>query len=333
MEKIIKKIKSNIALEKSDIEFLFTEKVSDEQRKEFLLTLNQIGINAEHIVSFVKFLLPTNFPSADFKEAIDICGTGGSGLERINTSTISAFVLASCGLKIAKHGNRASSGRFGSFDLLEALGLQINLPAERLSEIFQQTNLAFIFAQKFFPAMRFFASVRKEIKNPTIFNLLGPLLNPAQPQIQIIGTCNLENAQKIAQSAKLLGKRKCAVLTAENGLDEVSLSDKTYVFEFDTAKDQEIKKYEITPLDFGLKTRDFNQISSKNFSQNTKLAREIMQGKCTSFHHELVLINCAFILKFLNKVDSFSHGVEIARQNINSGQPWNKFEQLASLMT
>jgi anthranilate phosphoribosyltransferase len=198
-----------------NLEYLFSEQATDIERMDFLLKMNERGITSDDVAKLVEYLLPKDFPK--MPGAIDICGTGGSKLPRINTSTISAFILAQKGIKIAKHGNRASSGRFGSFDLLEALGFDIEKNADQLKNDFDKQNLAFIFAPKFFSALRHFANVRKEIGVPTIFNILGPLLNPAQPQIQIIGTNSEKNAKLLIESCRKMKKKKVAIVTSKGG--------------------------------------------------------------------------------------------------------------------
>ncbi len=306
-----------------DIEIFFTDKVNDDQRKQFLLDLNERGITPNDIASFVKFLLPKNFPN--LTGAIDICGTGGSGLPRINTSTISTFILASCGIKIAKHGNRAASGRFGSFDLLEKLGLNIELTGEQIKENFEQENLAFIFAQKFFPAMRYFGKVRTELKVPTIFNLLGPLLNPAQVKKQIIGTNSFKKAKLIVQSAKLIGKEHVISLVGNDHLDEVTITGPTKCIEM---KKGEIKDFEVNPEDFGLKKVKFETIAGGDSEFNTKITKDILAGKCNSEHKNLVLANVAFTLVFMNKARDYKEGMKIAQEKIDKGEALKKLEKM-----
>jgi len=315
-------------LDKKILNFLFSEKASDSDRKGFLLNLNRDGVTAQQIADLVKFLLPRNFPSEKFTDAIDICGTGGSGLPRINVSTISAFILSTAGVKIAKHGNRAASGRCGSFDLLEKLGLKIEKTADELASNFARENLAFIFAPMFFPPMRFFATVRGEIGVPTIFNLLGPLLNPAQPAVQIIGTNSPENAEKICRAAKILKKKRCAVVVGENGLDEICLSGKTLVLEF--SDDSEIKKREIFPKDFGFEKLPFEKFSGGGAEENLKIAESILRGE-NSPHADLVAENCAFVLHFLNRSKSLPEGVEITREILQSKKAEKILEKMREI--
>src|SRR3989338_7680855 len=180
-------------------------KLSPQEQKHFLQYKN--AITPEELALAVKFLMGKMTKQYETPFAIDICGTGGSGLPRINTSTISAFILAPSGINIAKHGNKAASGRFGSFDLLENMGIDLsNNKAE---------NLTFLYARDYHPVMKHFAEARKEIGTPTFFNLLGPLLNPAQTKKQIIGTAFKDKMELIAETCRLIGKEKVYVVCGE----------------------------------------------------------------------------------------------------------------------
>lgn len=306
-----------------EIAKLFSEQVSDEERKRFLLDLNARGITARDIADFVEFLLPTNFPHLE--GAIDICGTGGSGLSRINTSTISAFLLASAGVGVAKHGNRAASGRFGSFDLLEKLGVNIDLSATQIAEVYAQENLAFIFAQKFFPAMRFFAGVRRELGVPTVFNLLGPLLNPAQPERQIIGTSSRQNARLIAEAASLIGRKQVVALTGEDGLDDITLTGKTYCV---SMRDGELTEFEIAPEDFGFERASPEDIVGGDANDNTEIALDILTGECETAHYDLVLCNAAFALFFAGMTRDLKEAVSMAEDQVDSGSALVKLDNV-----
>lgn len=281
----------------------------DEQVK-FLTAFTPEKITAEHLKIFADFMLKHMAAKLHMPGAIDICGTGGSGLQRINTSTIAAFILSELGLKIAKHGNKAASGRCGSFDLLEGLGIQIEKSPLELEQMFQKKGLAFIFARNFYPVMKFFAEARKVFGKPTIFNILGPLLNPAMPQIQIIGTSFKGQMRLIAEAAKLLGKKKVMIVRGCDGLDEATLTDKTDVVEL---RDGKIFEYTIGPEDFGLRKVSFENISGGDITANTKVALDILEGKCVDSHADLVFANCALALKLAGKVGSLKEGYLLAK--------------------
>ncbi|MBI5753700.1 anthranilate phosphoribosyltransferase [Candidatus Peregrinibacteria bacterium] len=281
----------------------------DEQVK-FLAEFTPEKVTAEQLKIFAKFMLSKITTKLKMPGAIDICGTGGSGLARINTSTIAAFILTELGVGVAKHGNKAASGRCGSFDLLEALGVQIDKSPEELEKMYRKKGLAFIFARNFHPVMKHFAEARKILGKPTILNLLGPLLNPAEPKMQIIGTSFKGQMRMIAQTAKLLGKKNVLIVRGEDGLDEVTLTGKTDVVELSDGK---IKEYQIRPEDFGLKAVDFAEISGGNLETNKKIAEEILCGERKDSKADLVFVNCALVLKMMGKVEALRDGYELAK--------------------
>lgn len=252
-------------------------------------------------------------------DAIDVCGTGGSGLPRINTSTISAFVLAAAGVSVAKHGNKAASGRFGSFDLLESLGVDFSDDA-----VSGAKGLTFLYARNYHPVMKHFAEVRKEIGVPTFFNLLGPLLNPAQTKMQIIGTAFKDKMALIAETCRLIGKEKVYVVCGEDDLDEVTLTGKTYVTELNKGV---VTNYIITPADFGIDVANFSEIKGGDAGKNTEIALKILKGECKSRHVDLVLVNSALALKLAGEVGDLKEGYELAKKTIESGAAFEKYQE------
>lgn len=258
-----------------------------EEQKKYLRT--KTDVTPQELAATVKFLQKQMTRKVNFPGAIDICGTGGSGLPRINTSTISAFILANVGVKIAKHGNKAASGRFGSFDLLEKLEEQKIIPKT-------PPNLKFLYARDFHPVMGHFAKARTELGKPTFFNLLGPLLNPANTQKQIIGTAFKDKMQLIAKTCEILGKKHIIIVCGEDGLDEVTLTGKTFVTELINGK---ISNYTISPEDFGMKKAKFSEIKGGSPAFNVKICKQILEGKCKTRHQDLVLINCIMALKLI----------------------------------
>ncbi|MCB0534592.1 MAG: anthranilate phosphoribosyltransferase [Saprospiraceae bacterium] len=225
-------------------------------------------------------------------QAVDICGTGGSGLPRINTSTLTSLLLAHCGLPIVKHGNRAAAGRFGSFDLLEALGVPIRREAVNAEKTLAENKLAFLFAPDFYPVFRHFAPTRARIGVPTVFNVMGPLLNPLQPKRQFIGTAFAELMPVLFETSIALGREHLLVARSHDGLDEISVSTSTRILEFHEGKRRE---YEITPQDFGLKTISFEAVSSANPAQSLAIAQAMLAGVPSTEHYKLVAANAAFI--------------------------------------
>lgn len=284
-----------------------------EEQVKFLAEFTLEKITAEHVKIFAEFMLSRMSSRLKMPGAIDICGTGGSGLDRINTSTIAAFILAELGVGVAKHGNRAASGRCGSFDLIEALGVRIDMEADELEKMYEKKGLAFIFARNFHPVLKHFAEARKTFGKPTIFNLLGPLLNPAEPKMQIIGTSFKDQMKMIAEAAQLLGKKNALVIRGEDGLDEVTLTGETDVIELKNGK---INEYQIGPENFGLKRVNFEKISGGDLEFNKKIALEILEGKCEDSRADLVYANCALALKMVGKVETLREGYLLAKSVI-----------------
>ena len=313
------------------IESSIQETLVDQEKGQILKLLQEKGVTAKELAAFVEILLadvgttrrvvPTGM---QLQNAVDICGTGGSKLQRINTSTISAFILAALDIPIAKHGNKAASGRFGSFDLLEEMGLNIDASSELISYAYWKEHLAFLFARTFHPAMKHFVKVRQELGMPTVFNILGPLLSPVQAKYQIIGTAFLDKMELIAQAAQDLGKEKVLVVRGEDGLDEVTLCGRTRIVE--THCNVSLQTYQIHPTDFGIEpVKDFSEIAGGDKNLNIKIANDILQGKCTSRHLDLVLVNSAIVLHMMERVKTLKEGYQRAKEMVESGKAWEKF--------
>ncbi len=288
-------------------------KLSLEEQKKYLED-NPFG-SSEEIAEAVTYLYGQMAQAPKLSSAIDICGTGGSGLPRINTSTISAFIVAGAGVKVAKHGNNAASGKFGSFDLIAALDIPVNLSVDELQLRFNEYNLAFLYARNFHPVMKFFAPVRAELKQPTFFNILGPLLSPAQADKQLIGTPKLEYARLIAEVAQRLGKERVIVAVGSDGLDEVTLTGPTSIIELKAGK---INEYEINPHDFGLDPVGLDQLSSNDPAENIKIAKNILDNKGDQSKTQLVLINSAMALYLAGRSEDLKACYKLAEQSLTS---------------
>lgn len=299
---------------KEFLEATISGKLSLKEQKDYLES-NPFG-TAKEIAEAVRYLYRQMPEVPKLPGAIDVCGTGGSGLDRINTSTISAFLLAAMGVPVAKHGNNAASGRFGSFDLLAALDVPTNLSTQELQLRFKENNLAFLYARSFHPAMRHFAPVRAELSKPTFFNIIGPLLSPINAERQIIGTSSVENARIIIEAAKELGKKRVLVVTGCDGLDDVTLSGPTNVFEL---KDGHIKEYTLDPKDFGVKPINiFSEIAGGSADDNVRLALSILKGQDKTRRTDLVLVNTAIALYLADKADDLKSAYSAAKQTLES---------------
>jgi len=294
-----------------------------EEQKQFFSDLNERGTTPEDLAGLVRLFQNQMTKTLVMPGALDVCGTGGSGLSRINTSTLSAFVLAACGVPVAKHGNKAATGRFGSFDLLESLGIDILADKIKLESLYAESRLAFIYARQFHPAFRHFAQARQELGVRTIFNFLGPLLNPANPEFQIIGAPHKEDLKLVVEAAHLLGKKHVLAVCGSDGLDEVTLTGETAVMEL---QDSTITSYTLTPEDFGLKRVRFSAIQGGNPDFNVRIARQILAGTCATAHLDLVLANVALALKFTGRAGSLPEGVAMAREALQSGKTQQLFQ-------
>lgn len=271
---------------------------------------------AKEIAEAVEYLYAFMPDTPNLDGAIDLCGTGGSGLPRINTSTISAFVVAGAGVSVAKHGNNAASGRFGSFDLLDGLGVPILLNNKELQMRYKFYNLAFLYARSFHPAMKHFAPVRSEVKKPTFFNILGPLLSPVKAKKQLIGTPKIEYAKIIIQACKLLKKDRVIVAVGSDGLDDITLSGPTKIFEL---KNKKIKEYEVSPKDFGIDSvANIEQLSSESIEENVEIANRILSGEDHSPKTDLVLVNSAAAIYLSGKSGNLADAYKMAQKSLKS---------------
>ncbi len=255
---------------------------------------------------------------------VDTCGTGGDGLGTFNISTTSAFVIAASGVKVAKHGNRAMSGACGSADVLESLGVKIDLGPEGVKRCLEQVGMGFMFAQSFHPAMRFAGPLRREIGIRTVFNILGPLSNPAGAQAQVLGVADVTIAEKMAQVLKRLGSSHAFVVHGTEGIDEVSICGGTQVWEL---RGQDVRPFFITPEDMGLQTSPLDALSGGSVDINASILRSVLGGEEGS-RREAVLANAAFALVAADRVPDFRAGVNLAQEMINTGAALNTLESL-----
>ncbi|KKT53098.1 MAG: Anthranilate phosphoribosyltransferase [Parcubacteria group bacterium GW2011_GWC2_44_22] len=260
---------------------------------------------------------------------LDTCGTGGSGLARINVSTASAFVLAACGVRVAKHGNRAASGRVGSFDLLETLGAKIDLTPQQVAKTIKLTGLGFMFAPLHHPAMKHVGNVRRQLGIKTVFNILGPLTNPASASYHVLGISDPNQGPKIIQVMRALGNKRVLVVAGEDGLDEITLSGQTLVWELTAAG--KIKTYKIKPADFGLNTVPFDKIKGRDKEYNAKIIRDVFSGLETGPYRDLIALNAAAGLYIYGKAKSIKEGLRLAKLAIKNGTAQTKLETYVKL--
>jgi len=256
---------------------------------------------------------------------VDTCGTGGDGLHTFNISTTTAFVVAGCGVTVAKHGNRSVSSKCGSADVLEALGVKLNTHPEIVEEAVSEIGIGFLFAPLYHGAMRYAAGARKEIGLPSIFNMLGPLTNPAGVKCQLLGVYAPELTEMFAYALKLLGANRAFVVHGHDGLDEISVCDSTRVSEL---QDGLIRTYDIMPEQFFDKQGDPKDLLGGDPEENADITKKILGGE-KGTKRNVVLLNASAALVAAGKAEDFMQGIDLAKDSIDSGAAAEKLEALA----
>ena len=247
---------------------------------------------------------------------VDTCGTGGAAVKTFNISTASAFVAAGAGVYIAKHGNRGITSKCGSADVLEELGVKIDPGAEIVAKCIEQAHIGFMFAPMFHPAMKFVQPIRKSLGFRTVFNILGPLANPARANAQVMGVAEESMLGKIAETLKILGLNK-AIVVHSNGLDEISTASVSKVVEL---KDGKISTYEIDPAEFGIAGVELEQMAGGDSQQNAETVRNIIYGKEKGPAKDIVLLNAAAAIFVANLAETLNDAFKMARASIDNGK-------------
>ena len=290
----------------------------------FVTALRLKGETVDEIVGLVRTMRAKAVTVTITKPVVDTCGTGGDGSHTFNISTTAAFVAAGAGLKVAKHGNRAMSSRCGSADVLEALGVKIDLNAEQVQRCLQEVGIGFMFAPVFHPAMKFAVGPRREIGIRTVFNIIGPLTNPASAKAQVLGVADESLVEKLALALQNLGCHHALVVHGEDGLDEITVTGKTQVYEL---KDGRIKSYSISPEDFGLSRASLDNLKGGTTEENAVLLHSILSG-APGPRRDVVLMNTAAALVVGDRVETLRQGAALAEEVIDSGHALAKLEQL-----
>jgi anthranilate phosphoribosyltransferase len=291
----------------------------------FLTALNMKGETGDEIAGMAESMRAKALQVTTDGPALDIVGTGGDGLNTFNISTAAALVAAGAGVRIAKHGNRAATGKCGAADVLEKLGVKIDLTPEQVTDCIRQTGIGFMFAMTFHPAMKYAAGTRREIGVRTVFNILGPLTNPARAEYQVLGVSNPGMAVKIVSALSQMGLRHALVVYGLNGMDELSISGPSVYYEI---KGQLAKKNEITPEGLGLKSWPLESIQGGTSDENAVLIRQVLQG-IKGPHRDAVILNAAAGLLAAERVDSLQDGVTMAGKVIDSGKAASKLKEMA----
>jgi anthranilate phosphoribosyltransferase len=290
----------------------------------FVTALRLKGETVDEIVGLARVMRAKAIPVTVDGPVVDTCGTGGDAAGTFNISTAAAIVAAAAGVKIAKHGNRAMSSQCGSADVLEALGVNINLNAEQVAECLKQAGIGFMFAPAYHPAMKYAAGPRREIGIRTVFNVLGPLTNPAGAEAQVVGVADRLLLEKLILSLKELGCKHALVVHGEDGLDEITVTTGTRIHEL---KNGTLSSYTIIPEDFGFRRAKAGDLKGTDSAENAKLVQRIFKGE-PGAQRQIVLLNAAAALIAGGKADSFKQGIKMAGETIDQGLARKKLEEL-----
>lgn len=329
IEVAIRKVVDGKHLGRDEMHAVFSEmmdgRASDVQKSALLIALRMKGESADEITGAAMAMRERVTPlTVDRERIIDTCGTGGDGRGTFNVSTIAALVAAGAGASVAKHGNRAVSSSCGSADVLAELGVAIDLDAARMSEVLRRTGISFLFAPKLHPAMGAVAAIRRELGVRTIFNVLGPLTNPAFARRQVLGVYSLHLVDVLARVLLALGADHAMVVHSADGLDEISISAPTHVCE---VRDGEVRSYELTPEEIGVGRHALAEIAGGDARENAGIARDVLGG-ANDARGEIVAANAGAALYVSGAVSTIREGVTMARQSIASGRALAKLQEL-----
>jgi anthranilate phosphoribosyltransferase len=325
---------------------VLTGKCTDAQIAALLIALRMKGETVEEIVGFAEAIRAAAAPlpierapdalavSGTGREAlagecendslIDTSGTGGDASGTFNISTATALVTAGAGVRVAKHGNRSISSKCGSADVIEALGINIQLSPERSAQCLREVGICFLFAPNLHPAMKQVQGVRRELKMRTMFNLLGPLTNPARASGQVVGVYSLDLVEKLAEALSMLGLRRALVVHGLDGLDEITITGKTRIAE---AHEGSVRSYEVEPEEFGMKPAALNDISGGDAAENADIIRAVLDGE-RSPRRDVVLLNTAAALVAAGRAEHIAQAIPLAAKSIDSGAAAGKLETL-----
>lgn len=305
------------------MEEIMTGEATDAQKASFLTALSMKGETIDEITSAAKVLRSHCERFLNDMDVLEIVGTGGDGSNTINISTLSSVVVSAAGIPVAKHGNRAASSKCGTADCLEALGVKIDCAPARSAQILKDINLCFLFAQKYHPAMRFVGAVRKEMGIRTLFNVLGPLANPAGATMQLFGVYSEELVEPLAHVLRNLGVKRAMVVYGRDSMDEISLSAETKVCEF---KNDEFKSYIIKPEDLGIARCNKEDLVGGTPQENAAIVNDILGG-AKGPKTDVVLLNAGAAIYLASDGITLKDGIEKAREIIVSGKAKKQLEK------
>lgn len=311
---------------------IMTGQCSDAQIGAFLMGMRMKSETIDEIVGAVAVMreLASQVALPDLRGVVDIVGTGGDGANIFNVSSASAFVVAAAGGKVAKHGNRAVSGKSGSADLLEAAGINLNLAPEQVARCIETVGVGFMFAQVHHSAMRFAAGPRREMGLRTLFNMLGPLTNPAGVRHQVVGVFSRELCRPLAEVLRRLGSEHVLVVHSRDGLDEFSLAAPTHVAELQGG---EVREYEVQPEDLGLRSQSLIGLTVGDAQESLALVRDALGRRKTENGQkaaEMIILNAGAALYAADHATSLKEGVQLAHDALHTGLAREKMDELAA---
>lgn len=297
------------------------------QMSSYLTALSMKGETVEEITASAAGMRAHCVRLLHDMDVLEIVGTGGDGANTFNISTTSSLVISAAGIPVAKHGNRAASSKCGAADVLEALGVNITIAPEKSRELLEKIGICFLFAQNYHFAMKYVAPVRKELGIRTIFNILGPLANPAGANMELMGVYDESLVEPLAHVLANLGVKRALVVYGSDGLDEISLSAPTRVCE---VKDGAFTSYEITPEQFGLTRCSKDDLVGGTPAENAQITRDILAGK-TGPKRDAVLMNAGAAIYMAGKAESIQAGIDLAKEMIDSGKATAQLEKFLEL--
>jgi len=315
---------------------VLTGKCTDAQIAALLVALHMKGETVEEIVGFAEAIRTAAAPlglhpnhtvdvSGTGRDAlVDTCGTGGDASGTFNISTATALVVAGAGVRVAKHGNRSVTSKCGSADVMEALGVNINLPPAQLADCLEEVGITFLFAPALHSAMKHVQTARRELRLRTVFNLLGPLTNPAHASAQVVGVYSAALVEKLAGALSMLGLHRALVVHGLDGLDEITITAPTRIAE---VREGLVRTYEVTPEEFGMNRGTLEEISGGDAAANADIIRDILAGK-KSPRRDVVLLNAAAALVAASRADRLADALPLASKSIDSGAAAEKLHAL-----
>ncbi|MEH7354490.1 anthranilate phosphoribosyltransferase [Neobacillus drentensis] len=310
---------------KDAVDFILGEEVSESEIAAFLMGLKSKGETVEEIAGIVKALKDnTLIFNRKIPNVLDNCGTGGDGSSSFNVSTTSAFVIAGAGIPVAKHGNRSISSKTGSADVLEHLGVNLNLSAERTEEILEEIGVTFLFAPHVHPKLKKVMAVRQQLKIPTIFNFIGPLSNPIDLDYQLLGVYRRDLVNVFAEVLQRLGRKRAVVINGAGFVDEASLQGENH---FTLLEDGSITNHSFYPEEMNLPQFDNSCIKGGDSKENGEILVKVLKGH-KGAHRDTVVLNAGIGIFTAGKADSIKEGIELAKESIDTGAAYEKLTAL-----